>query len=130
MATNYDELRKILEQTRSVASPFTDGDWKKVRNHLDSLTTRKNKKPSYKIRKENIATTLAFWIPIGYMAILLVVLIYVPLYNWAVIHLIINKNPTQDDLLTLKDTFQLVNTPLSPIVGVALGHFFNNRNNN
>jgi polyferredoxin len=124
MADEYDKLKNTLEELQNVVSPFTDNDWKKIKPHLESLEKRKNKRPKMSKPREKATINLAYIIVIGYFIILLLVMIYAPIYDWFMVKYVIQKGVTYE-ALNVTNTFTMANSALVGIVGVAIGHFFN-----
>lgn len=117
----WDEISSKLQRIKRKPSEVTSKEWAAIKTTVDSLAKRRKTPFNPKSHKERTKSTLAKWFLGGYFTMLIVILVYVPIYNVITIKLLMGSI---DDLMNAKDAFIMVSSQLGPLLGFVLGYYF------
>ena len=124
MADNLDESLKKLRDLKNRPDGVTSKEWSAIRKGLKDLQDRKDKPFDPVQHKAITQSDLAKLFIKLYFGIMAGVLIYVPFYNWSIVHFF----GSQTDLkISVRDAFMMVSSTITPLLAFVLGHYFKGR---
>lgn len=114
-----------LNKLKTRPDGVTAKDWAKIRKGVKELVKRRDAPFDPQRHKAETQTKLATTFIRWYFAILVLILIYVPVYNWVAVTFLIKEgqDPTAQ-LLGVKDAFIMVSSAVGPMLAFVLGHYF------
>ncbi len=117
---NLDESLKKLQKLQKRPDGFTSNEWRTIQKGLGELRKRKEFDP--KQHKAQTQSDLAKIFIKWYFVILIVVLLYVPFYNWIATHFLGGNG--KDTLISVRDAFLMISGAVTPLLAFVLGHYF------
>lgn len=121
MADPLDESLKKLQELQNRPDGMTHKEWNTIKKGLKELQRRKEAPFDPKKHKAETTFDLAKMFIRYYFIAVLVVLLYVPLYNWFEMKYL---GKGKADSISVKDSFTMISTAITPLLAFVLGHYF------
>ena len=120
---NLDESLKKLQTLQKRPDGVTSNEWRTIQKGIGELRKRQEFDP--KQHKAQTQSDLAKMFIKWYFAILVIILVYVPIYNWSATHLFGESG--EEALISVRDAFLMVSGAVTPLLAFVLGHYFKGR---
>lgn len=124
MDTNkdWDTLLVKLRSAKNRPDGITIKEWGGILTTLGELTRRKESDFNPEKYKAETQSRLARLFIKWYFAILVIIIVYVPAYNWLIVSVL--KGCDKDALISIRDTFPMLSGVVTPLLAFVLGHYF------
>jgi len=120
---DFDESLKKLQKLQKRPDGVTSNEWRTILKGIGELKRRKEAPFDLKKHKAQTQSDLAKNFIRWYFATILLVLLYIPVYN-AIAQTYFADGDGNITLINVKDVFMMVSGAITPILAFVLGHYF------